>query len=412
MRPQKTRYAQVVEVLYNDESPEHLWILNAVEVGSNNITNTAASPITLRPLNSNVKRMPIKGEIVSWIEAPSNLGDSSHSIPEYYWVDIINTQSFINHNSLPKHSVIKNESTDTSTSDGNPLYGSSEDTDELGSTFEESEDIRPLQHYEGDYLIEGRKGNSIRFGTSIDKGLDQYPTEPFWAVGDGDNGDPILVIRNGQKSFSDTEGNDPGVQKFINENINHDDSSIYLTSTQLINLNPAWHTGNSGPMTSLGVWDGDEFQGKQILMNSDRLVFNSKEDSILMFSAAGIGLACGDALTLEASSKIEIDSADVLNLGQDADTDGEPVVLGDTLVSLLEDLCDKVVDIATEAASHFHPPYGTAPSIGSAPKWTATVGEVSAIKGQLSTMLSQYAFVKKKTAGNSANPDNDQNKNR
>jgi hypothetical protein len=37
----------------------------------------------------------------------------------------------------------------------------------LGSTFQEKTNIYPLLSYEGDYIMEGRWGNSIRFGSTV-----------------------------------------------------------------------------------------------------------------------------------------------------------------------------------------------------------------------------------------------------
>ena len=46
---------------------------------------------------------------------------------------------------------------------------------------------------------------------------------------EGDTGDPIIIIRNGQTKETDDKG-----WQHIKEDINNDDSSIYLTSTQQI----------------------------------------------------------------------------------------------------------------------------------------------------------------------------------
>ena len=83
--------------------------------------------------------------------------------------------------------------------------------------------------FEGDMILEGRFGNSIRFGSSNPRGKNN------WSENDSD-GEPITIISNGQ-----TEGSSMAL-----ENINSDASSIYLTSNQNIdNLNIASKNFNS-----------------------------------------------------------------------------------------------------------------------------------------------------------------------
>jgi hypothetical protein len=76
---------------------------------------------------------------------------------------------------------------------------------------------------EGDVIEEGRWGNSIRIGSTVKN------TPNNWSIS-GSNGDPILIIRNGQ-GIQTEEGWVPTI-----EDINNDDSSIYVTSTQNVPL--------------------------------------------------------------------------------------------------------------------------------------------------------------------------------
>ena len=71
--------------------------------------------------------------------------------------------------------------------------------------------------FEGDMILEGRFGNSIRFGSSNPRGKNN------WSENDSE-GAPITIISNGQ---SPTGGG-------AIENINNDDSSIYLCSNHNI----------------------------------------------------------------------------------------------------------------------------------------------------------------------------------
>jgi hypothetical protein len=81
-------------------------------------------------------------------------------------------------------------------------------------------------------MIEGRFGQSIRFGSTIDNTKVSTPNR--WS-NEGILGDPITIIRNGQ-AFNPQ--NENGVH--ITEDMDEDDSSIYLCSNQqLTDFRPA-----------------------------------------------------------------------------------------------------------------------------------------------------------------------------
>ena len=75
-------------------------------------------------------------------------------------------------------------------------------------------------------ILEGRFGNSIRFGSTNKSNEISNPNS--WSDL-GNTGDPITIIRNGQPDNLDDKGWLPTI-----ENINGDASSIYLTSNQKI----------------------------------------------------------------------------------------------------------------------------------------------------------------------------------
>ena len=47
----------------------------------------------------------------------------------------------------------------------------------------------------------------------------------------------------------------------------------------------------------------DKYNGKQILITSDRLIFNAKDDSILLFSNKAIGLVLMEVFILTLEKK-------------------------------------------------------------------------------------------------------------
>jgi len=94
----------------------------------------------------------------------------------------------------------------------------------LGPNFVEKSDIKALRQFTGDVTIEGRWGNSIRFGSTNPIPADQNP----WSK-NSTPGNPITIIRNGQGKPDNNITTLPTV-----ENINKDPSSIYLTQGQQI----------------------------------------------------------------------------------------------------------------------------------------------------------------------------------
>ena len=87
------------------------------------------------------------------------------------------------------------------------------------------------------------------------------------------------------------------------------------------------------------------YQGNQVIINSDRLVFNAKEDSILLFSDKAIGFSTNGSFHFDTSdnneSKFIINSPNIY-LGLDLKKlPTEPAVLGNEL----HDLLNKILDL-------------------------------------------------------------------
>ena len=155
----------------------------------------------------------------------------------------------------------------------------------LGITFKENNTIKNLQPFEGDILLEGRWGNTIRFGSTVN---DSSPPNP-WS-NNGENGEPIIIIKNGQTA----ESNDTWIPQV--ENINSDKSSIYLTSNQQIPIEGAsinYKSYDTPPESP------NEFIGEQVLINSGRLYFNAKNDSILLSANTSINLNTQDTVNID-----------------------------------------------------------------------------------------------------------------
>tara|TARA_R110000765_G_scaffold68335_2_gene132124 strand:+ start:174 stop:1784 length:1611 start_codon:yes stop_codon:yes gene_type:complete len=194
-----------------------------------------------KPLFPFIKYYPLINEIVPVITLTSKdyLNDRSEGEDNYYFPPI-NLWNHPHHNTLPSldnyissdklSEIRKNEDYAQAgllrrTTDGELDYEIP-----LGDYFNEQLNIKPLRPYEGDHILEGRFGNSIRLGATARSKVIPISQSNNWSAGaKGDIGDPITIIRNGQAEGLDEMGWVPTV-----EDINLDPSSIYLTSNQKI----------------------------------------------------------------------------------------------------------------------------------------------------------------------------------
>jgi hypothetical protein len=97
------------------------------------------------------------------------------------------------------------------------------------------------------------------------------------------------------------------------------------------------------------------YQGNQVIINSDRLVFNAKTDSILLFSDKVIGFSTNGSFHFDTSpekeSKFVINSPNIyLGLQYNNTLPEEPAVLGDELCTNLDDILDLIDSIYSDIA--------------------------------------------------------------
>jgi hypothetical protein len=288
------------------------------------------------PLTPNVKNYPLINETVYLISLPNTLIGESNVSQRPYYINIVSLWNHPHHNAYPS---ISNEPPSPQQKDYiQTQVGSAKIvTNEakqifLGKTFYERPNIHPLLPFEGDYIQEGRWGNSIRLGSTVGS------TPNNWSAA-GINGDPITIIRNGQGKQTD-EGWIP-----ITEDINNDDSSIYLTSTQKIPLAASSTSYLSYQESGLEVPTiPNEYEGKQIVLNSGRLVFNSNVDHILFSSIKSINLNSKETIT--ADTRKFIIKSDKIFLGPE-DLAKEPLLKGDATVKALTELSSCVRTLVT-----------------------------------------------------------------
>ena len=282
---------------------------------------------TARPLTGNNKNLPLINEIVYIIGFPDTDIDSISSNTADYYINIVSLWNHPHHNAYPTapNALPPTQQKDYVQTEAGSIRRVTDQSTEifLGKTFVERSNIHPILPFEGDIISEGRWGNSIRIGSTV------KDTPNNWSV-TGSNGDPIFIIRNGQGKQTE-EGWIPTV-----EDINNDDSSIYLTSTQRIPLKASstiydsYQTSPSSP---------DQYSGKQVILNSGRLVFNSTQDHILLSSNQTIGFNAVSGFNFDTKSNFVVNAPTIKLGGKNAT---EPILKGDTTVQILTDLIDEL----------------------------------------------------------------------
>ena len=178
------------------------------------------------PLFTHLKYYPLVNEIVLVLTTNDNNPYDGKTKTTYY-LPQINMWGHPHHNALPFKSNTNNNVGNYKESESGLVRKEEENTPiTLGNYFKEQTNIKPLLPYEGDMILEGRFGNSIRFGSTNN---DNNISNPNSWSDVGNTGDPITIIRNGQSSNLDNKGWLPTI-----ENIGEDASNIYLTSNQRI----------------------------------------------------------------------------------------------------------------------------------------------------------------------------------
>lgn len=288
------------------------------------------------PLFPNQKIYPLLNEVIYIISLPSTELESKPNSQKYYYFQPINFWSSNHHNAIPDgltniESVPDYQKQDYQQTEAGAVRRVSDGGTEinLGQTFKENLTIKPLQPFEGDIIHEGRFGQSLRFGSTVPNSNIPNP----WSS-TGENGDPITILRNTQYE----DGKDPWIPQV--EDINKEGSSIYFTSTQNIPIEVSSKSYNS---YSTPPTIPNKFAGEQIILNSGRLLFNSKTDSILFSSADTINLNAVNSVNIDAPKTV-IQSKEVLLGDKNA---RESVILGDKFLNDLSKLLTQIIALGT-----------------------------------------------------------------
>jgi hypothetical protein len=236
----------------------------------------------------NFQQVPLIGEHILIVKGPSNVTNPGTMSPDYYYLGPINIHGNSHLNPMPgAYSVDK--------AGGGGVMGYTKQAGAAiaaklrykpGENFKEKKDILKLQPFEGDVLLEGRNGSSIRMGSAISGLKSQYAKKPFFS---GNQNSPITIISNGHKKQSGPLAmakiglgrlsKSLSMPTYGIEDPDDTDSIFILSSnSQKIDMKLA--------KTSRKIGDGVEklsmYLKPQIIGSSDRIILNANKDEIVL----------------------------------------------------------------------------------------------------------------------------------
>ncbi len=255
-------------------------------------------------------------------------------------------------------------------------------------TYEVKEKIKYLKPKEGDTIISGRVGNTIRFSE-------------FFLSSDNKTSSPAIFIRNKQNPEFDNKK----IGELVEEDINKDGSSVYITSGKV--KIPFKETIKKQKIGFKNYPNSKDLDGDQIFINSDRVLLSAKAFEFIIYGKTNTGIITDGNFSVDAekeiylhsNNKITIHSAGnnqiFLNsengkiyLGKntgvgDAGAQVQKMVLGGELVKILKELIDAINKQI----------YGT--SCGPTQQGPSNRFEFDMIKSKLNSLLSSNNFLSK-----------------
>lgn len=288
---------------------------------------------SFKPLNPNMNSTPVVGEIVIGVKYLS----------DYYYISSLNL--FGNPNLNAQHGVSRLKRKNTLESElgiDTPNEGNDKGT-KIGYYIDEGRDTdaRKLLPNEGDVIIEGRFGNTIRLGSDVKNENTESPNI-------------ILNVGQSKDEF-------PNTKQPIEEKVDTDGSSIYMTTNQTLEF-----VGGMETQLVTGPYDGNN-----ILISSDRILFNTK-------NGGDIGMFSNNNLSLGAKTEVVLESP-IVKVGSTGAS--EPQVLGQILYDKLDALVTAIGGV-----TGIPTPTGPTPGpIQAAPNWSSVTSAMSAVKDALSS---------------------------
>lgn len=195
------------------------------------------------PMWGFMKQYPVLNEIVLIFTGPTpGLNDNSQNQQSFYFPPY-NLWNDSEQNAFPDLGELANFLNQYSQIEGYSTEATPRSQFPLGKTFKlkQTDVVRNIQPFEGDTILQARFGQSIRFGSTnispqnVNSRQNFVVLNPWSTPTDSDpnstSGDPITIIVNQQGKRQELGKFDT----FI-EDLNRDGTSIYMTSTQVLDF--------------------------------------------------------------------------------------------------------------------------------------------------------------------------------
>ena len=249
---------------------------------------------------------------------------------------------------------------------------------------------KTINETQGDMVMEGRHGNSIRIGSRSDNPYIFFSNHRFYnnafeSVGDGSL---IGILSNGTiaQHFGGYYDIDP--EKVLNPKTPESEDALFDESKVIpFQLSSDTVEENNYPIgdiyTSVNGYSDSSFiysyDGNQMLFHSDRIILNSKLDDIYVSSIKDIHIGAGRFTTISAGKNIIFETPE-LSIGDPERASGnmQPMVLGDNLKQILTEILDLIPSIKITTQLGVQSPLPDAQV------------KVDNLKRQLDTVLSDY----------------------
>jgi hypothetical protein len=251
--------------------------------------------------------------------------------------------------------------------------------------YKQNENIKFIKPKEGDTILSGRVGNTIRFSE-------------FFLSSDGKSY-PGIFIRNKQNAELDTKP----IGELIDEDINKDGTSVYFVSGK---IKVPFKETIKKEKKGFKQYPSD-FSGDQLFINSDRIILSAKAKEFIIFGKGNTGVITDGNYSIDSAKEVYINSDNKITIhsnganqiflnssngkiflgknqgagGQGADV--QKMVLGGELVQILTEILD-----AISQQIYLTPAGPSAPG-------PTNVAQFNAIKSKLQTILSANNYLSK-----------------
>lgn len=308
--------------------------------------------ITAYPLNNHIQVFPVVNEVILFVQYKTDFVSGKRN----YYIQTIDFKNNVSVNDV-------SEDTKSRLRNGNVKIGNT-----FGKYYRKTSATKLLP-FEGDVILQGRFGQSIRFGESLSNTInfsdnihEELIRKANWMYG-AEQGNPITIISNGRRLTN-------GFASL--EDVNSDDGIVFMSSDSTVPFIPG---NKEAPLTYAEAFETapNEYSGNQVIVASDRLIFNSRQREMLFFSNQSISFSTSDSIFAKAKNDIHFEFDRRAQLGTKAEN---PVVLGNELVTVVKEMLDIIDGI-------FCGPYNVMPD---------TQSKTRVLRNKLQNILSQKVY--------------------